>query len=67
MYRKDRDALKALLDICWNIHRANLEGGDIAAGQYLDQGFEQILKEATQVFGRIYLDSPQEKQDEKNN
>lgn len=51
MDERQYEAIKRLLDVCWQIHRANVQGGDIAAGQWLNQDFEQAVLGATQVFG----------------
>lgn len=50
MESRHYENIKTLLDLCWEIRRANLEGGDIAAGQYLGRSFEDILDKATHSF-----------------
>uniref|UniRef100_A0A6M3JSZ3 Uncharacterized protein n=1 Tax=viral metagenome TaxID=1070528 RepID=A0A6M3JSZ3_9ZZZZ len=47
MKRITHKIIKELIDLCWEIRRANVEGGDIAAGQYLHREFEEKLDRAT--------------------
>lgn len=56
MNKRQYDAIKKMLDICWEIRRANQEGGDILAGQFLDKEFDDAVDNASRALGKMVID-----------
>ena len=57
MQKQHKKALNELLEVCWEIRKANREGGDISAGQFLDYEFERRVDDATWALGCYGIES----------